>query len=128
MNIQTLEQNSLRPTLQTAAGKINYTDLSRGAALNCIRASVMLETRVLHEYAELDPALGHNTAGVVFAVLLNHLASGNGGGDDRLTVCLTRRADGRDVELDLMVLRRRQAGGERFYLRITGVRENFRPD
>lgn len=60
---------------------------------------------------------------VVLAVLLHHLAGGNGGGDDRLTVCLTRKIDGRNVEVDLMLLRRRQEGAERLYLRVAGIRE-----
>lgn len=123
MNTQTLTQTSLQPSSNASASRINYTDLTRGAALNGIRASVLLESRVIEEFAELDPALGHNTAGVVLAVLLSHLAGGNGGGDDRLTVCLTRRSDQSAVEVDVMLLRRRQAGSERLYLRMADVRD-----
>jgi hypothetical protein len=43
-------------------------------------------------------------------------------GYDRLTVRLTRRSDDRPVELDLMLFRRRQEEGERFYLRLADVR------
>jgi hypothetical protein len=123
MKTQTHTQTSPQPSAKNSERPIKYSDLTRGAALNGIRATVLLETRVLAEFAELDPALGHNTAGVIFSVLLSHLAGGNGGGDDRLTICLTRRSDGQLVEVDLMLLRRRQQGGQRFYLRIADVRE-----
>lgn len=122
MNTQTLIENKRRPATQVPAIKIKYTDLSRGASLNGLRASVFLEARVLEEYAELDPTLGQNTAGVILAVLGCHLAAGNGIGDDRLSVCLKRREDGQLVEVDLMLLRRRQAGGECLYLRRADVR------
>lgn len=122
MNTNTLEQTSLRPATQAPAAKINYTDLSRGASLNGLRASVFVETRVLEEYAELDSALGQNTAGVILAVLGCHLVTGNGIGDDRLSACLIRRKDGQLIEVDLMLLRRRQAVGECLYLRLADVR------
>ena len=121
-NTTTLEPNSTHPAQRLPAAKIHYTDLTRGAALCGIRPTVLLETRVLEEFAELDPALGSNPAGIILAVLGFHLINGHAAGDDRLTVCLVRRRDGRQVEVDLMLLPRRQAGGERIYLRLAGVR------
>jgi len=116
------EETAILPAVKTPRGQMSYTDLSGGAAINGLRATVLLESRVLHEFSELDPALGHNTAGVVLAVLVWHLAAGDQVGDDRLTVCLTRRGDNCPVEVDLMLLRRNQQSGERFYLRIADVR------
>ena len=45
------------PTSQEQTSKpVNYTDLSRGAAIFGIRAEVQLESRVLEDYQEVDPA------------------------------------------------------------------------
>ena len=54
-NTTTLEPNSIRPAHRASVAKIHYTDLTRGAALYNIRSAVLLETRVLEEFAELDP-------------------------------------------------------------------------
>jgi hypothetical protein len=123
MNASIIATHPARTAPESRAQKIIYTDLTREAVHCCIQASVFLESRVLEEFAELDPALGHNVAGVIFSVLACHLAGGHGAGDDRLTICLTRRSDGRPIELDLMLFRRRQEDGERFYLRVADVRE-----
>lgn len=101
------------------------TDLTRGAAQFCIRrAAVSVETRILNDYAEIDPALGMNTAGVILTVLVCHIAMAPGGSaEDRITVCLQRRNDEHLVEVDLAIRRSRAAGGERLLLQFETERE-----
>jgi hypothetical protein len=99
-------------------------DISRGASQLGIPSRVFLEEEVLDAYAEIDPALGQNVIGVIFAVLSCHLALGQGSlGDDQMTVCLNRREDSRMVEVDLGIRRHRHAGRECLSLRRVAERD-----
>jgi len=105
----------VRPAQPTATPS---TDITRGAAQFGIRrASVFVETQVLADYCELDPAVGLNVIGIVLTVLYCRLAmTPSGGPADPLIVCLLRRVDGRLVEVDLTLHRSRSRGGESIML------------
>ena len=106
----------------------NRLDLSRGARQFGLRSLVFLDAAVRTDYAELDPALGHNVAGIVLAVLAFHEAlPGLGRDEERITVCLVRRRDEQLVEVDLVLQRRRQRGGEAIELRRVAERELATP-
>ena len=91
-----------------------WTDLSVGSSQFSIRLPVLLESRVLQDYGEIEPALGLNTAGLVLSVLSSGLAVSSE--DDRLTVALFRRSDGAFTELQLRFRRGFVAGGQEFLL------------
>ena len=106
----------------------NRLDLSRGARQFGLRSLVFLDAAVRTDYAELDLALGHNVAGIVLAVLAFHeTLSGLGRDEERITVCLVRRRDEQLVEVDLVLQRRRQRGGEAIELRRVAERELATP-
>ena len=99
-------------------------DLTRGASRLGIRARVLIESKILADYGEIDNALGHNTAGLVLSVLSHCLATGHAGlAEDLLTVGLVRRQDGALVELDLSLRRTRAGDQECFTLRLADERE-----
>lgn len=97
------------------------TDITRGATQFGIRrTSVFVESAVLADYHEIDPAVGLNVIGLILTVLYCRLAVAPGGGpDDPLTVCLVRRTDGRLVEVELTLRRSRGRGGDRIMLQQT---------
>jgi hypothetical protein len=85
---------------------------------------VLIESKILADYGEIDNALGHNTAGLVLSVLSHCLATGHAGlAEDLLTVGLVRRQDGALVELDLSLRRTRAGDQECFTLRLADERE-----
>lgn len=95
---------------QPAPRQNRPADLTRGAAQFGIRPpAVWLEARVLEDYTELDPVIGLNAAGVILQVLSCRLKS-RPAGEELLTICLARRADGVQVEVDLSARRVRHEG------------------
>ena len=81
-------------------------DLTRGARNFGIRSgAVLLDSEVLCDYAELDPALGHNVAGLVLCVLGCHMLDKleKGAAKDLIAVCLCRRQDARVLEVDFQI-------------------------
>lgn len=111
-----------KPTTQNPP-IIRYTNLTRGAGLFNIRAGVQLESRVLQDYTEIDPALGHNVVGAVLSILAHRVLLNDILGDSRLTVCLARRDTGQIVEVDLALYRRRRINEETYFLRFVDERE-----
>jgi len=122
MNRTVVEATAIPPALGPRPGKIEYTDVTRGATQFCLRSEVFLETRVLDEFMEVDRTLGHNAAGVIFSVLQFHLAEGRVTGADHITLCLAQKTGGRVVEVDLLALQRHLGTGERIYLRFVAAR------
>ena len=118
-NIENILTTSPEPT----STLIQYTDLSRGAAIFGIRARVQLESRTLEDYQEMDPAMGHNVVGAVLSVLGCREVMGNTLGDGRMSVCLARRDSGQTVEVDLAIYRRCRGGQETYFLRFIDERE-----
>lgn len=116
-------ENILTTSQEQTSAPIHYTDLSRGAAIFGIRARVQLESRVLEDYQELDPALGHNVVGAILSVLGCREMVGGTLGDSRLSVCLARRESGQTVEVDLGVFRRCHGGQETYFFRFIDERE-----
>jgi hypothetical protein len=99
-------------------------DLKRGATQFGIYARILLPTRILADYEEVDSTLGRNTAGMVLAVISCRLAAGNIGlRNEVVTVCLRRRRDGQTVEVDLELRRARDRGQECFSLCFAGERK-----
>ncbi|MGA2245998.1 MAG: hypothetical protein ABSH48_13440 [Verrucomicrobiota bacterium] len=96
-----------------------YCNLSRAALSYGIGANVFLEARVLRDYSALWLAPGCTTADAVLAVLVFRrpvLSEGT------LSVCLTRRSDGRTVEAQLRISCRDQVGHESVFLQLGPVR------
>lgn len=122
MNTAILEQPTSRAR---TAPSIPVTDLSRGAGRYGLRhQKVLVESSVLEDYAETDPSLGLNTAGVVLTVLGQHMALSPGGGrDESILVALHRREDGQQVEVELSLSRTRRQGQECLQLTLLGDRE-----
>ena len=112
------------PSSQEQTSKlVNYADLSRGAASFGIRAEVHLESRVLEDYQEMDPAAGDGVADAVLSLLCYQILLGDTSGDGRMTVCLSQRDSGQAVEVDLAVCRRCHGGQETYLLRFIDERE-----
>jgi hypothetical protein len=99
----------------------DYLDMNNCSGHFGIRARVQLENRVLEEYREVDPNLGYDAIGTIFSVLSYHQGLGDLLRQDRMTVCLVRRATGRVVEVDFAV----NYNGERdgYCLKFAGERE-----
>lgn len=105
----------------------DYVNVSRAAIAFGIRAAVLLDQRLVTEFSELDVSLGEDTTGVILSLLAYHLQTGHIGDAGRLPVCLMRNDDRQWVEVDLLVIRHDRDSGQRFYLRIAGVRELASP-
>lgn len=97
------------------------TDITRGAVqFGVRRTSVLVESALLTEYGEIDPAVGLNVIGIILTVLYCRLATAPGGGSpEPLIVCLQRRTDGRLAEVELTLHHSRGRGGDKITLQRT---------
>jgi hypothetical protein len=122
MNIAIQESTTSRALVTPATP---FTDLTLGAPCFGIRGpKVLIESSILEDYAETDPSLGMNAAGMILTVLGQQMALNPGGGrDESIVVGLNRRDDGRNVELDLSLTRSRRQGQEYLHLTRLGDRE-----
>ena len=75
-----------------------------GSAQFGIRRPVLIATRILQEYQEIEIAVGLNAVGVILTALSCRLAS-EPVSDAQIIVCLRRRRDARPVELALLIQR-----------------------
>jgi hypothetical protein len=118
-----------RPARPTVTPPTDTTDITRGATQFGIRrASVFVETQVLADYQEIDPAVGLNVIGIILTVLYCRLAMPPGAGPgEPLIVCLLRRTDGRLVEVELTLHHSRGPGGETITLQRTTEQLEFLP-
>jgi hypothetical protein len=99
-------------------------DLRLGASQLGIRMPVLIESRILERYAEIEFSLGLNVAGVILWALACHLAGGKATGPQEiLTVCLLRRGDVRLVEVDLQIGSTRFAQRTWLFLQLAAERE-----
>ena len=121
MNTAILENASSRARITPT---IPVTDVSRGAPRFNLRGpKVLIESSVLANYGEADPAMGLNATGMILTVLGQHIALAPGGGrDESLLVALHRRDDGRPVEVELSLTRSRRQGQECLQLLCLGDR------
>lgn len=113
-----------KPPGQKPSAASSTVDLSRGARQFGILGRVQIPATILADYEEVDPAVGHNTAGIVLAVLSYRLAAGPiGSRDEFFTVSLRRKCDRKMVELDLALGRNWELGEECFRPYVIAERE-----
>lgn len=97
-----------------------FCSLSRLAAQFGIRANVLIEARILHEFSALTLGEGLSTAEAVLSVLVFRrplLIEG------LMSVCLARRSDGNNVVAEVKVSCRNEPGRECLFLRLGKVRQ-----
>jgi hypothetical protein len=99
-------------------------DLSIGALQFGIPVPVSVSSRLLEDYAEIQPVLGLNVVGVVLSLVSYRWASLLAviNTPETVTACLLRRRDGCVVELDLEILSVGLSGRRSLLLRITDER------
>jgi hypothetical protein len=112
------------PELSSLADLSTLTDLSAGARQHGLRVPVLVDTRLLEDYAPVDPTLGYNTAGALLN-LLSYCAAGTRHPErhQELTAALVRRQDGQLVELDIAAVPARCSAGRCLYLHAIAERE-----